>query len=353
MGIGTQKQAVSVVIPTHNRAHLITRAINSARASLEKGDELLVVDDGSSDDTVAVVERLGPPVRLLRLPHRGAGAARNSGFAASRGPLVAFLDSDDEWFPDKVRLQRAFFERRPDVVYACSDFGVRLEDGGELRRCLPRWLSTTRPLSEVFGPGELYSSTAPLPPGREDFDVYVGDRYLEEMRNNFISAFTLMVRKHAVEGLLEFAEDLPTCEEMPAFGRLTRCGPGALFDTETAWQHGHSGGRLTQLPMEVWAQAWLSSLERVWGDDPQFLASHARDYRRVTNEARLMRSVYLARGGDLRELGRAVRLAAGDPLAFRNLIRRSGARRGGWGRRTPLQQARPQSGKGHSPEDGR
>src|SRR5260221_504836 len=187
--------AVSAVIPTYNREHLVARAIRSALAALAPGDEIIVVDDGSTDGTAAVVEGFGAPVRLLRLPHGGAGTARNAGLAAARGPLVAFLDSDDEWFPDKIDLQRAFLERRPDILYAFSDFGVRLEDGTEHRNYLTRWLRTPRPLSDIFGPSMPYSSVAPSPAAREDFAVHIGSMYLEEMRNNVVAAFTLMVRK--------------------------------------------------------------------------------------------------------------------------------------------------------------
>src|SRR5260221_4153476 len=254
--------AVSAVIPTYNREHLVARAIRSALAALAPGDEIIVVDDGSADGTAAVVEGFGAPVRLLRLPHGGAGTARNAGLAAARGPLVAFLDSDDEWFPDKIDLQRAFLERRPDILYAFSDFGVRLEDGTEHRNYLTRWLRTPRPLSDIFGPSMPYSSVAPSPAAREDFAVHIGSMYLEEMRNNVVAAFTLMVRKAEAGDALRFAEDLPTCEERPAFRRLARRGQGALFDTETAWQHGHSGFRLTQLPSHVSGSAWLSTLER-------------------------------------------------------------------------------------------
>jgi glycosyltransferase involved in cell wall biosynthesis len=312
---------VSAVIPTYNRANLVTRAIRSALAALSPGDEVVVVDDGSTDDTVATVEAFGPPVRLLRLPHGGAGAARNAGLAAAHGPLVGFLDDDDEWFPDKVALQRAFLERRPDVLYAFSDFGVRLEDGAEERGYLRKWLHTRRPLSEVFGPGTPYSTVAPLPPGREDFAVHVGSMYLEEMRNNLVAAFTLMVRKDEARDVLQFANDLPTCEEWPAFGRLARRGLGAFFETETAWQHGHSGPRLTGAPRHVWADAWLATLERVWGNDPEFLAEHDDDFRRAVSDAHLMRANSLARHGSVREAGRELRLAGGGSIALRALVR--------------------------------
>ena len=318
---GMASLAVSAIIPTYNREDLVPRAIRSALAALSPGDEVVVVDDGSTDRTAAVVETFGSSVRLLRLPHAGAGAARNAGLATARGPLVAFLDSDDEWFPDKVSLQRAFLERRPDILYSCSDFGVRLEDGTEHRRFLPQWLSTPRPLSEVFGSGVPYSSVAPLPSGREDFAVYVGSMYLEEMRNNFVSAFTLMVRKAEAGDALQFADDLPTCEEWPAFGRLARRGPGALFDTETAWQHGHSGPRLTQLPAHVWAAARLSTLERVWGSDPEFLAEHGEEFRRAVSDTHLMRALSLARHGNLLEARKALRLAGSGSIRFRALWR--------------------------------
>jgi glycosyltransferase involved in cell wall biosynthesis len=312
---------VSAVIPTYNRVDLVTRAIESALAALAPGDEIVVVDDGSTDDTVASVEAFGSPVRLLRLPHGGAGVARNAGLAAAHGALVAFLDSDDEWFSDKIALQRTFFERRPDVLYAFSDFGVRLEDGTEHRCYLPHWLRGRRPLSEVFGPGVPYSSVAPLPSGREDFTVHVGSMYLEEMRNNLIATFTLMVRKDEAGDALRFADDLPTCEEWPAFGRLARRGPGAFFGTETAWQHGHSGPRLTGAPGHVWAGAWLSTLERVWGDDPEFLAEHGEDFRRAVSDAHLMRANSLARHGNVREARKALRRAGGGPIALRALVR--------------------------------
>lgn len=317
--------AVSAVIPTHNRADLISRAIRSALAALLPGDEVIVVDDGSTDETAAVVEAFGSPVNLLRLPHGGAGAARNAGLAAANGQLIAFLDSDDEWFADKIALQRRFLERRPDVLYCFSDFGVRLGDGTEVRRYLPWWMSSPRPISALFGEGIAYSSIAELPPGREDFAVHIASMYREEMGNNIIAAFTLMTRTAEAKDALHFAEDLPTCEEWPAFGALARRGPGALFETETAWQHGHSGPRLTQLPSQVWASAWLSTLERVWGADPEFLAEHGEDYRRALRDANLMRALALTRHGHIREAGEAFRRAA--PFGIAALWRASSGKR--------------------------
>jgi glycosyltransferase involved in cell wall biosynthesis len=301
--------ALSVIIPTYNRAQLVGRAIDSVLASISPGDEIIVADDGSTDDTAAVVESYGPPVRLLKLEHGGVGAARNQGLAAAKGPFIAFLDSDDEWFPDKVALQRTFLERRPDVLFAFTDFGVRLEDGSEQLGYLYNWMMPPRPYEKVFGPGVPYSSIAPLPPARADFDVHVLSMYLEEMRNSLITAWTFMGRKDSDPSALRFAEDLATAEDWEALGRYSGRGLAAFFATETAWQHGHSGERLSQAKRHVLADAWLTLLERVWGQDEEFLRVHGREYRRTRSAAQAMKATSLVRHGKLRDAGRAAYLA--------------------------------------------
>ena len=91
--------AVSVIILTYNRSAVVTRAVESALSCVRPDDEVLVVDDGSTDDTAAALARFGDRIRYLPGPHGGAGRARNRGVAAASRPLVAFLDSDDEWVP--------------------------------------------------------------------------------------------------------------------------------------------------------------------------------------------------------------------------------------------------------------
>src|SRR5215468_7618091 len=96
------KALVSVVIPTFNRAHCIGRAIASVASQSYPNLEIIVVDDGSTDDTAAVLDGFGGrrPLRVVRLARNaGAPTARNEGVRLARGAFVAFLDSDDTWHP--------------------------------------------------------------------------------------------------------------------------------------------------------------------------------------------------------------------------------------------------------------
>ena len=89
----------SVIVPTFNRAVLLREALDSIVRQTFRDFELLVVDDGSSDETEAVVSSCGMPVRFLRQANQGPGAARNLALSRAQGQYVAFLDSDDQWFP--------------------------------------------------------------------------------------------------------------------------------------------------------------------------------------------------------------------------------------------------------------
>ncbi len=98
---------ISVVIPCYNGAAYLGEALASVCAQRTVPREIIVVDDGSTDDSAAIAAAFGGSVRTLRTSHRGIGAARNAGMAAARGALLAFLDADDLWPPDSLAVRLA------------------------------------------------------------------------------------------------------------------------------------------------------------------------------------------------------------------------------------------------------
>jgi glycosyltransferase involved in cell wall biosynthesis len=187
---------VSVVIPTYNRAPLLGRSIRSVLGQSYTDFELIVVDDGSTDETSAVVAGFRDP-RLRFLPlsrNTGAGAARNAGIRASRGRFLAFQDSDDEWLPSKLAKQMEAFERGPaglGVVY--TDMRRILRDGTETYFAAPSVL-----------PGRLVSSAI----------------WFYQVCN--LGVQSTVIRREYLDEVNHFNEELPALEDLEMFIRLSR-----------------------------------------------------------------------------------------------------------------------------------
>lgn len=118
---------VSVVIPTYNREQWLANALDSVLAQTYGDYEILVVDDGSTDATQRVVARYGARIRYLYQDNAGVSAARNKGILEAHGEWVAFLDSDDEWLPEKLERQLDCIDRHPELVMVASN--VQIDDG--------------------------------------------------------------------------------------------------------------------------------------------------------------------------------------------------------------------------------
>ena len=108
-------RAISVIIPTFNCERFVAGAIESALGQSVRPDEVVVIDDGSTDDTAAVIREFGEKVRYIKQSNAGVSAARNRGVAESGGEFIAFLDADDTWEPTKLEKQLAIFESDAEI----------------------------------------------------------------------------------------------------------------------------------------------------------------------------------------------------------------------------------------------
>lgn len=116
---------VSVVIPTYNRAHTISRAVESVLNQTHSPAEIIVVDDGSTDNTEAILASY-EGLTVIKQSNQGVSAARNSGITHAQSEWIAFLDSDDEWFPEKLHSQLNLISHHPDTrVCHCDEIWIR------------------------------------------------------------------------------------------------------------------------------------------------------------------------------------------------------------------------------------
>ncbi|MCU0694119.1 MAG: glycosyltransferase [Polyangiaceae bacterium] len=143
---------VSVVVPAYNAAWCVGKAIDSVLAQTYRDFEIIVVNDGSTDDTLAVLRGYGDAIRIVDQRNGGMSNARNAGIRAARGQFLAFLDSDDWWLPNKLGLQVQLLRSRPDLGFcSCT---ARVEDMNgrllNLWQC-PSWDGSF--LAHLFGSG--------------------------------------------------------------------------------------------------------------------------------------------------------------------------------------------------------
>jgi glycosyltransferase involved in cell wall biosynthesis len=290
------EQRVSVVIPTHNRASRVTRAVSSALSQCGEGDELIVVDDDSDDDTEERLRPFGDRIVYRKISHGGAGRARNVGLDLAKNPLIAFLDSDDEWMPGKLELQRSLLRARPDVLFCFSELMLKYPSGREEHETMRRYYGEDWLLAD-WAPPVPFSSIATLPEGQRDFPVHFGDLYPWQMERDFVQVGTLLYRRGQAAAAVRFPEDLETREDWEFVGRLARQGRGAYLKVETEIVHRHEGAQLTKLDDVLLLPARLKLLQRLWGADEEFLRQHGERYREILHQVQLRRVKQLLAAG--------------------------------------------------------
>lgn len=186
---------VSVVLPTYNRAAFLKRSIGSVLGQSCRDLELIVVDDGSTDDTERLVAGyVDDRVRYIRRDsNRGAGAARNTGIALAKGRYIAFQDSDDEWLPSKLERQLAVLDKSPaDVGVAYSSF----------------W--------RVDGPSRVL-----IPPADAAAPVD-GDIHRTLLNENFVGVPVVLIKAECFSDGRAFNETLAMFEDWELWLRLSR-----------------------------------------------------------------------------------------------------------------------------------
>ena len=208
---------VSVIIPTYNRWPMVGEAVESVLEQTCANIELIVVDDGSTDDTVARLGTYGTRLRVISQERKGVSAARNTGARAARGALLAFLDSDDLWCAGKLDRQTRFMELHPEIFISQTEeiwirHGVRVN---------PRAIHR-KPAGDIFFPS---------------------------LKLCLVSPSAVMLRRALFDASGGFDEALPVCEDYDLWLRIAIDYQVALIPEPLVIKR---GGHADQLSHSLW-----------------------------------------------------------------------------------------------------
>ncbi|MGM0444366.1 MAG: glycosyltransferase family 2 protein [Fibrobacterota bacterium] len=209
--------AVSVIIPVYNRASFVAEAVDSVLSQTFTDFECIVVDDGSTDATPAVLASYGGRIRVISRKNSGVSAARNVGIVAARGRWIAFLDSDDYWLPEKLACQMTFLKENPALRIA---------------QCQERWIRRGR----VVNPRKKHRKKG-------------GRIFYDSLALCLISPSAVIIEKSLLEDVGFFDETLPVCEDYDLWLRITRTTAVGLLDEELMVRR---GGHDDQLSASRW-----------------------------------------------------------------------------------------------------
>lgn len=207
---------VSVIIPSFNRSRMLKEAIDSVLAQNFRDFELIVADDGSTDDTPDVLESYQENIIVIRQENRGVSAARNAGIAAASGEYLAFLDSDDLWLPGKLSEQVAFFNSRPDALI-CQTEEIWIRNG---KRVNPK-LKHKKQSGMIFEPS---------------------------LHLCLVSPSAVMIKRSLFEIVGLFDESLPACEDYDLWLRIICRYPIFLTEKPMIVKRGGHEDQLSRAP---------------------------------------------------------------------------------------------------------
>lgn len=175
---------IDIIIPTFNRAYCLKRTIDSVRAQTFSDWRLWVIDDGSTDETISLLEtylRLDQRIHYLKTANKGVSGARNVGVQLGKAPWIAFLDSDDEWLPQKLQIQIDHIMSSPDSKFIFCD---------EI------WVRNNKEVQQKAHQKKMG-----------------GDLFLRSLENCLIGASTVLIKRELYQEMQGFDESYPVCED--------------------------------------------------------------------------------------------------------------------------------------------
>ena len=270
---------VSVIIPTHSRASMLCEAIDSVLAQKVDDLEVVVVDDGSTDETAESVRAYGGQVRYLHQENQGLSTARNLGLSVAKGEYLALLDDDDRWMPGKLELQIQILDKLRELAGVFTNFSIFRSQGEITKNGIQTWYESPMDWDEVLGrampAGDVLDNFSLATP---ETRLYIGSLYRQSLDNYFVLPSTALFRRSQVPEHLRFPPHDPICGDWDFFARLSKDAPLCFVDCDTTYNRSHTEDvRLTQTRMARQLALRIDFLERVYLADKEFYAAYKQE----------------------------------------------------------------------------
>ena len=254
---------VSVVIPVRNRADLITRAVESVLGQSFEDYELIVIDDGSDDDLPSALARFDDKIRFLSQDHRGVSAARNNGIRESTGALIAFLDSDDEWLPEKLERQVERYDPG-NSGFVCHTDEIWIRDGKEV-------------------------------PQKKQHRKQGGRFFERALELCLISPSSVIMTRRLLDRIGWFDEELEAAEDYDLWLRLTAFHEVDFIPERLVIKHGGHKGQLSHTVAAI-DRFRIRAIEKILGNPDLLSAYRKAAVAQLVRKCRIMASGCEKRG---------------------------------------------------------
>jgi len=253
---GRQAPRFSIIIPVYNGAATLARAIESVLAQSWPAHEIIVVDDGSTDNSLRVAKDFSTQVHVIHQTNAGVSAARNRGAAAATGDWLAFLDADDWYYPDRLRWHAEWIEQDGGLDFLTGEYEYRREDGSLIGTSMVGHPSGRAMLEKANGAHRVVMES-------QEIESYVAD--------HFGDIHTLSVPRRAFQELDGYPLGFRVCEDVHFLTRLCAlsrrvgvvCRPMAVYSI-----HGASATRSDPLKAQEYNVQTLLDLKRLARDFP-------------------------------------------------------------------------------------
>jgi glycosyltransferase involved in cell wall biosynthesis len=291
-----QNITFSVVIPNHNNGATLARAIESVLDQSFAAHEIIVIDDGSTDDSAAVAARFGDRVRYVRQQNAGVSAARNHGARLATGNWLAFLDADDIYLPERLAAHARWIAREPDIDFLFADQDYREPDDTHLQMAVSACAAGRSLVARHPG-------TVEIPIAAADFEDCIGDGFAEIR--------TLSIPRASFLKLGGFPLNHKIGEDLYFFIRMYAASrKGGLVNRPLAVYYIYPGSALRKDPVAA-QRAYVATLEALGEELQQAGGGIRRGWRSKLRHGRLSLAYMYLRKGE-----RGAALAAIAPLLW-------------------------------------